>query len=100
MYTVQNRCSAYNYSQLSNFDGNNITKSIKILYDNLQEKDERNNTEIEVDHILQTGTIMDVIEYVSTLSDEIILKDIPKMPQFIVKYVGANEQEKIDMQKV
>lgn len=99
LYTVQNRCSAYNYSQLSNFDGNNITKSIKILYDNLQEKDERNNTEIEVDHILQTGTIMDVIEYVSTLSDEIILKDIPKMPQFIVKYVGTNEQEKIDMQK-
>lgn len=42
---------------------------------------------------------MDAIEYVGTLTDEIILKDIPQMPQFIVRYLKANDNEKAVMQQ-
>jgi len=62
-------------------------------------KQHLSETEARINEILKNGTIMDVIEYVGTLTDEIILKDIPQMPQFIVRYLKANDNEKAVMQQ-
>lgn len=99
--TVQNKYSAFNYRQLSELNKDNITMNIKMLYDSMynRKKQKVSDTEARINEILKTGTIMNVIEYVGTLTDEIILKDIPDMPQFIVRYLSANDNEKMVMQQ-
>lgn len=99
--TVQNRYSTFNYWQLSQLNKDNITTNIKLLYNNMNNcpKQHLSETEARINEILKNGTIMDVIEYVGTLTDEIILKDIPQMPQFIVRYLKANDNEKAVMQQ-
>ncbi len=99
--TVQNKYSAFNYRQLSELNKDNITMNIKMLYDSMYNRKNQqiSDTEAGINEILKTGTIMDVIEYVGTLTDEIILKDIPEMPQFIVRYLSANDNEKMVMQQ-
>ena len=94
--TVQNRYLAFNYTQLSSFDNNCITNNIKFLYDNLEdvEVDKCNETEQRIDEILKNGGLMDVIEYVGTLTDEVILNDIPDMPHFIVKYLNSDDDKR------
>lgn len=93
--TVQNKYSTFNYSQLSKFNKENITKNIKSLYDNMHNNKENvSDVEKKINEILKTETIMDVIEYVGTLTDEIILKYIPDMPRFIVEYLNADLSEK------
>lgn len=71
-----------------------------MLYDSMynRKKQKASDTESRINEILKTGTIMDVIEYVGTLTDEIILKDIPQMPQFIVGYLKADlaSKQKLD----
>lgn len=99
--TVQNKYSAFNYRQLSELNKDNITMNIKMLYDSMYNRKNQqvSDTEARINEILKTGTIMDAIEYVGTLTDEIILKDIPEMPQFIVRYLSANDNEKMVMQQ-
>ena len=99
--TVQNKYSAFNYRQLSELNKDNITMNIKMLYDSMYNRKNQQVSDIEarINEILKTGTIMDAIEYVGTLTDEIILKDIPEMPQFIVRYLSANDNEKMVMQQ-
>lgn len=99
--TVQNKYSAFNYRQLSELNKDNITMNIKMLYDSMYNRKNQqvSDTEGRINEILKTGTIMDAIEYVGTLTDEIILKDIPEMPQFIVRYLSANDNEKMVMQQ-
>lgn len=99
--TVQNRYSTFNYWQLSQLNKDNITTNIKLLYNNMNNcpKQHLSETEARINEILKNGTIMDVIEYVGTLTDEIILKDIPQMPQFIVRYLKASDNEKAVMQQ-
>lgn len=99
--TVQNKYSAFNYRQLSELNNDNITMNIKMLYDSMYNRKNQqiSDTEARINEILKTGTIMDVIEYVGTLTDEIILRDIPEMPQFIVRYLSANDNEKMVMQQ-
>ena len=99
--TVQNKYSAFNYRHLSELNKDNITTNIKLLYNNMNNcpKQHLSETEARINEILKNGTIMDVIEYVGTLTDEIILKDIPQMPQFIVRYLKANDNEKAVMQQ-
>lgn len=93
--TVQNKYSTFNYSQLYKFNKENITKNIKSLYDNMHNyKENVSDVEKKINEILKTETIMDVIEYVGTLTDEIILKYIPDMPRFIVEYLNADLSEK------
>ena len=57
------------------------------------------DTEAKINDILKTGSIINVIEYVGTLTDEMILQDIPEMPQFIVKYLSADDNRKMLMQQ-
>ena len=99
--TVQNRYSTFNYWQLSQLNKDNITTNIKLLYNNMYncKKQYLSETEAKINEILKTGSIMNVIEYVGTLTDEIILKDIPQMPQFIVRYLKADENEKAAIQQ-
>ena len=99
--TVQNKYSAFNYRQLSELNKDNITMNIKMLYDSMYNRKNQqvSDTEARINEILKTGTIMDAIEYVGTLTDEIILNDIPEMPQFIVRYLSANDNEKMVMQQ-
>lgn len=99
--TVQNKYSAFNYRQLSEMKDDDITKNIRMLYDNMHNHNEKqiSKTEEEIDRILQNGTIMDVIQYVGSLSDEIILKDVPEVPQFIVRYLNADDNVKKIMQQ-
>lgn len=99
--TVQNRNSVINYKQLSGFNNDDITMNIKMLYDSMYNRKNQqiSDTEARINEILKTGTIMNAIEYVGTLTDEIILKDIPEMPQFIVRYLSANDNEKMVMQQ-
>lgn len=99
--TVQNKYSAFNYRHLSELNKDNITTNIKLLYNNMHNcpNQHLSETEARINEILKKGTIMDAIEYVGTLTDEIILKDIPQMPQFIVRYLKANDNEKAVMQQ-
>jgi 2-polyprenyl-3-methyl-5-hydroxy-6-metoxy-1,4-benzoquinol methylase len=89
--TVQNKYSVFNYRQLSDFDNKEINNNIVLLYNNVYgNKNNISQTEQEINNILKNGTIEELINYVNTLNDDIILKDIPNIPKFIVKYLNSD----------
>lgn len=88
--TVQNKYSVYNYRQLSDFDNKAIEKNIAQLHNNLSVNIHNiSATEQAVNNILKNGTFDELINYVNTLTDDIILNDIPDIPKFIVKYLNS-----------
>ena len=95
--TVQNRYSAWNYRQLSEFGQDVIKDNVVLLFNNLSKSDKKvvlNQTQKEINAILQEGTVEHLISYMDTLSDETILKEVPELPQFMVRYLKANELDK------
>uniref|UniRef100_UPI0040285436 hypothetical protein n=1 Tax=Lachnospira sp. TaxID=2049031 RepID=UPI0040285436 len=91
--TVQNKYSVYNYRQLSDFDNKAIEKNIAQLHNNLSVNIHNiSATEQAVNNILKNGTFDELINYVNTLTDDIILNDIPDIPKFIVKYINSTPE--------
>ena len=69
-----------------------------MLHNNLiNNQNNISETEKAINNILNNGTIDELVSYVNTLTDDIILKDIPDIPKFIVKYFNANENEQIQL---
>ena len=69
-----------------------------MLYNNLI--DNTNNiseTEQNINNLLKQGTIEDLVNYINTLTDDIILKNIPDIPKFIVKYLNADIDEQLQL---
>ena len=96
--TVQNKYSTFNYWQLSDFDYKNVENNIVMLHNNLiNNQNNISETEKAINNILNNGTIDELVSYVNTLTDDIILKDIPDIPKFIVKYFNANENEQMQL---
>lgn len=96
--TIQNQYSTFNYWQLSDFDYKNVENNIVMLHNNLiNNQNNISETEKAINNILNNGTIDELVSYVNTLTDDIILKDIPDIPKFIVKYFNANENEQMQL---
>lgn len=88
--TIQNQYSTFNYWQLSDFDYKNVENNIVMLHNNLiNNQNNISETEKAINNILNNGTIDELVSYVNTLTDDIILKDIPDIPKFIVKYFNC-----------
>lgn len=69
-----------------------------MLHNNLiNNQNNISETEKAINNILNNGTIDELVSYVNTLTDDIILKDIPDIPKFIVKYFNANENEQMQL---
>ena len=67
-----------------------IEKNIVQLHSNLWGNIHNiSATEQAVNNILKNGTFDELVNYVNTLTDDIILKDIPDIPKFIVKYLNS-----------
>lgn len=98
LHTIQNKYSTFNYWQLSNFDYEKVENNIVMLHNNLiNNQNNISETEKAINNILNSGTIDELVSYVNTLTDDIILKDIPDIPKFIVKYFNANENEQMQL---
>ena len=83
---------------MSDFDYKNVENNIVMLHNNLiNNKNNISETEKAINNILNNGTIDELVSYVNTLTDDIILKDIPDIPKFIVKYFNANENEQMQL---
>ena len=83
---------------MSDFDYKNVENNIVMLHNNLiNNQNNISETEKAINNILNNGTIDELVSYVNTLTDDIILKDIPDIPKFIVKYFNANENEQIQL---
>lgn len=96
--TVQNKYSTFNYWQLSDFDYKKVENNIVMLHNNLiNNQNNISETEKAINNILNNGTIDELVSYVNTLTDDVILKDIPDIPKFIVKYFNANENEQMQL---
>lgn len=97
-HIIHNKYSIFNYEQLINFDYKKIENNIVLLYNNLI--DNTNNiseTEQNINNLLKQGTIEDLVNYINTLTDDIILKNIPDIPKFIVKYLNADIDEQLQL---
>ena len=96
--TIYNKYSVFNYAQLTNFDYNQIGNNIASLYNTLTNK-ENSVSQIEqnTNNLLKYGTIEDLVNYINTLTDDIILKNIPDIPKFIVKYLNADIDEQLQL---
>lgn len=96
--TIYNKYSVFNYAQLTNFDYNQIGNNIVSLYNTLTNK-ENSVSQIEqnTNNLLKHGTIEDLVNYINTLTDDIILKNIPDIPKFIVKYLNADIDEQLQL---
>lgn len=96
--TIYNKYSVFNYAQLTNFDYNQIGNNIVSLYNTLTNK-ENSVSQIEqnTNNLLKQGTIEDLVNYINTLTDDIILKNIPDIPKFIVKYLNADIDEQLQL---
>lgn len=96
--TVLNPYTANNYNHLSQIDNNNIINNINLLENQLSISNTAvkpsNPTITAINNILQSKNILDMINYVDTLSNDTILKDIPVMPQFIIRYLNSDEAQK------
>ncbi len=96
--TVLNPYTANNYNHLSQIDNNNIINNINLLENQLSISNTAvkpsNPTITAINNILQSKSILDMINYVDTLSNDTILKDIPVMPQFIIRYLNSDEAQK------
>lgn len=96
--TVLNPYTANNYNHLSQIDNNNILNNINLLEKQLGTGStavkSANPTILAINSILQSKGILDMINYVGTLSNDTILKDIPVIPQFIVKYLNSDAANK------
>ena len=69
-----------------------------MLHNNLiNNQNNISETEKAINNILNNGTIDELVSYVNTLTDDVILKDIPDIPKFIVKYFNANENEQMQL---
>lgn len=97
--TVQNEYSAYNYSKLSHFNYNKVTDNIIALNHKLNNGSNQilSETEKKINSILENDSFEALIDYVNTLSDEIILRDIPNIPKFIVKYINSGYDEQLNL---
>jgi 2-polyprenyl-3-methyl-5-hydroxy-6-metoxy-1,4-benzoquinol methylase len=98
LHIIHNKYSIFNYEQLINFDYKKIENNIVLLYNNLI--DNTNNiseTEQNINNLLKQGTIEDLVNYINTLTDDIILKNIPDIPKFIVKYLNADIDEQLQL---
>lgn len=83
---------------MSDFDYKNVENNIVMLHNNLiNNQNNISETEKAINNILNNGTIDELVSYVNTLTDDIILKDIPDIPKFIVKYFNANENEQMQL---
>ena len=83
---------------MSDFDYKNVENNIVMLHNNLiNNQNNISETEQPINNILNNGTIDELVSYVNTLTDDIILKDIPDIPKFIVKYFNANENEQMQL---
>ena len=95
---IYNKYSVFNYAQLTNFDYNQIGNNIVSLYNTLTNK-ENSVSQIEqnTNNLLKHGTIEELVNYINTLTDDIILKNIPDIPKFIVKYLNADIDEQLQL---
>ena len=83
---------------MSDFDYKNVENNIVMLHNNLiNNQNNISETEKAINNILNNGTIDELVSYVNTLTDDIILKDTPDIPKFIVKYFNANENEQMQL---
>ena len=95
LHIIHNKYSIFNYEQLINFDYKKIENNIVLLYNNLI--DNTNNiseTEQNINNLLKQGTIEDLVNYINTLTDDIILKNIPDIPKFIDEQLQLNNKVK------
>ena len=101
--TVQNQYSAFNYWQLSDFDYKKVENNILNLHSVLADNKNTaciSETEQVINNLLENSTFDELISYINTLSDDIILKDIPDIPKFIVKYMNSTPKEQLRLNTI
>ena len=82
-----------NYAKLSKNDNKAIADNVTMLYRSMTEI-KLNEVECKVNEVIDKYGIKGMIEYVSSLSNDSILNNIPAVPQFIVRYLKSSEKEK------
>ena len=101
LFTVQNKYSAYNYKELYSINNKKIDNNIATLYNNAYKQEEIISDNLKtVNNILKNDTIEEMINYVSTLPDDVILNEMPCIPQFIVKYLNSDKTEQCRLNNI